>query len=987
MRERIWSEVPGGDVPLGFSARRRRRRQEWQEQEWQEGRGDGEWWWPSWLPRPAWLSPGTAPPLSAPPPTPSPTGFLKDDPTLAKVQLTPAKPIAIDSKWPQARRDLAGAYNRLGGLMQALASRTGGDVGGVLAVWQVETAGRSHTPGRAIIRFENHVFWDQWGKSNAAVFDQHYTYGGHNGVSGNRWENHKFREKTSAAFETSHPSKNQQDAEYRAFRLAISLAGNEPAIKSISLGGPQVMGFNYKLLGYASAKDLYDNFQANERWHVLGFFDFCKSNKILGPLGNHAWVDFAKVYNGSGNATVYGAKLKAAYDEAAQLPIGPAAPTLPAQAPSTGGAGPNVTVNSGVVVSSNAVNVLKSVLRSAGLSSATITSGRRTSADQARVMYDLIRARGVAYAKNLYAAAGDKVIDVYAASVAAGKPEAQIKLDMQNKIVALGPSTVSLHTSDTHDVFDVAPSSIKDQAAFRRALDAAVASGQISKVIAPPIDPAFHIEIRLAGDHESEVARRILRAPPLRMGRSRPRPRPRKRSSPQGRHDHRFRPAFYRVLWAPPLPISLASDPSPVADVPSDEPLTDAPLPLEPDPTAFPAADGVAVSADGLAPTAATEPEWEVLHDCGGGCQHGHRRSEAVGAFETEVEHEQVTLPSADSALVPAANVIPASACHVDRSHPRGLTDIRRVVIHTFDSSADFKRQIEIWRTATSGDDCNKPHYAVGKGGQIAQVIAERDIAPHAGAANRDSIGIEHEGRGNDPGVYTEAMLVASAALTRDICQRHHIPMDRQHVVGHAEVGGHGDPGAYWDWDYYMALVNWDGSAATKPVRMVSTFEPGQGIVGPRWRSVARRAIKSDEPYYYHSWARRTFVADPEAKPDADGPASCVMVINVPGTYEVSAWWPVLDGNNAAAHMTIERIGSKPTAPFLEVQKLAPPPFAQNARNPSRGYRTVALPYTLKWFSLGKLDCRKGDVVIIEVSRHSTAKGVIVADAVRLLKR
>jgi hypothetical protein len=36
---------------------------------------------------------------------------------------------------------------------------------------------------------------------------------------------------------------------------------------------------------------------------------------------------------------------------------------------------------------------------------------------------------------------------------------------------------------------------------------------------------------------------------------------------------------------------------------------------------------------------------------------------------------------------------------------------------------------------------------------------------------------------------------------------------------------------------------------------------------------------------------------------------------------------------------------------------------------------------------VGTLACRKGDLVIFEVSRHSTAKGQVVADAVRMLKR
>ncbi|PGH46646.1 N-acetylmuramoyl-L-alanine amidase, partial [Streptomyces sp. Ru87] len=54
------------------------------------------------------------------------------------------------------------------------------------------------------------------------------------------------------------------------------------------------------------------------------------------------------------------------------------------------------------------------------------------------------------------------------------------------------------------------------------------------------------------------------------------------------------------------------------------------------------------------------------------------------------------------------------------------------------------------------------------------------------------------------------AMYRSSAALTKHLCDTHGIPKDRQHIVGHSEVPGndHTDPGANWDWDHYMALVN-----------------------------------------------------------------------------------------------------------------------------------------------------------------------------------
>gem|GEM_PF-1296991 len=160
---------------------------------------------------------------------------------------------------------------------------------------------------------------------------------------------------------------------------------------------------------------------------------------------------------------------------------------------------PIVSVQGGVVISDNAVNILKRILRSQCLPRATITSGRRTSTDQARVMYELITRHGVPYAYGLYGAPGDSVIGVYEQYTRRGVGASEIRSAMKDKILEVGPTTVSKHCSDTHDVFDVAPSSMStsDRPKFVTALRAALSDGLISKIILPPADPVYHIEIRL----------------------------------------------------------------------------------------------------------------------------------------------------------------------------------------------------------------------------------------------------------------------------------------------------------------------------------------------------------------------------------------------------------------------------------------------------------------------------------------------------------
>ena len=138
--------------------------------------------------------------------------------------------------------------------------------------------------------------------------------------------------------------------------------------------------------------------------------------------------------------------------------------------------------------------VLKDILKTAGLSSALISSTARSPAQQARVMFNNIVATGVAAQKKLYAAAGDAVIDVYVKSKAAKKSPDQINADMEAKIIELGPTTVSHHAADPKvlNVFDVAPSSIGDKKAFELAVSK---EKRVSKFLLPPNDPGYHLEI------------------------------------------------------------------------------------------------------------------------------------------------------------------------------------------------------------------------------------------------------------------------------------------------------------------------------------------------------------------------------------------------------------------------------------------------------------------------------------------------------------
>ncbi len=194
------------------------------------------------------------------------------------------------------------------------------------------------------------------------------------------------------------------------------------------------------------------------------------------------------------------------------------------------------------------------------------------------------------------------------------------------------------------------------------------------------------------------------------------------------------------------------------------------------------------------------------------------------------------TAPSAfDAVGYPAATWNPAAPRNFrTATRPGGFffgDPITYIVIHTTEgSTASAIRRFQKPSERVSA------HYIVSGDGRITQMVRERDIAWHSGNPeyNRHSIGIEHEAVSSQPATLTDAMYRSSAALTRHLCLKYEIPMDRDHIIGHNEVpdpknpdrlGGidrHTDPGPHWDWTYFMHLVT--QGADTKPY--VSTSRP-----------------------------------------------------------------------------------------------------------------------------------------------------------------
>ena len=235
-------------------------------------------------------------------------GCYKEEEHLVSTRLAPAQCLET-SGVKGMLLSLARTYNRLGGLLEALGEVAGLDPVAMLAVWQVESGGRTFTPGRAVLRFENHKLFKYWGASHRLLFDRHFRFGGRLGIAGRPHQHHQFRPIEAKPWQWNHV--DDQDVEYSAYKLAGSLAGDEAASLSASWGGPQIMGFNHRACGYPSARALADAFQVDERWHVLAFADFCRSHDLIAIMRRLDWFTFGQRYNGDGAG--YGPRIARAF--------------------------------------------------------------------------------------------------------------------------------------------------------------------------------------------------------------------------------------------------------------------------------------------------------------------------------------------------------------------------------------------------------------------------------------------------------------------------------------------------------------------------------------------------------------------------------------------------------------------------------------------------------------------------------------------------
>ncbi|WP_327289700.1 N-acetylmuramoyl-L-alanine amidase [Streptomyces sp. NBC_01198] len=162
------------------------------------------------------------------------------------------------------------------------------------------------------------------------------------------------------------------------------------------------------------------------------------------------------------------------------------------------------------------------------------------------------------------------------------------------------------------------------------------------------------------------------------------------------------------------------------------------------------------------------------------------------------------------------------------------------IVIH--DTESSYQAAINTFQSPASGDAAN--YVMRSSDGAVTQSVADKDLAFHAGNYwfNMHSIGVEHEAyAAHGASWYTQVQYQKTADLVKYLAKKYDITLDREHIIGHDNVPGpvdsyvsgmHWDPGPYWDWNKFMAMLGAptdDARHGVGPVGTAVTIAPAFG--------------------------------------------------------------------------------------------------------------------------------------------------------------
>ncbi len=177
--------------------------------------------------------------------------------------------------------------------------------------------------------------------------------------------------------------------------------------------------------------------------------------------------------------------------------------------------------------------------------------------------------------------------------------------------------------------------------------------------------------------------------------------------------------------------------------------------------------------------------------------------------------------------------------------NPAGQTvsmKIKYIIIH--DTEGSYDGAISTFQNPASYVSAN---YVIrSSDGAVTEMVRPQNVSWGAGNwyVNMHAINIENEGfAAQGKTWYTEAMYRSCAALVRYLAAKYGIPLNRAHILGHEDVPGptnywtsvqHWDPGPFWNWNHFMALVHGvsdsaeqaSGGSASRGTHHLVTIDP-----------------------------------------------------------------------------------------------------------------------------------------------------------------
>jgi hypothetical protein len=119
------------------------------------------------------------------------------------------------------------------------------------------------------------------------------------------FERHIFHDRTNGRHDSGNVDISNAKAggyiggvgEYARLEKAMTL-NRDAALESTSWGIGQVMGFNFKVAGFATIDDMVTSMVMDENEQLLAMANFIKGNNLASALQHQNWVSFARGYNG-----------------------------------------------------------------------------------------------------------------------------------------------------------------------------------------------------------------------------------------------------------------------------------------------------------------------------------------------------------------------------------------------------------------------------------------------------------------------------------------------------------------------------------------------------------------------------------------------------------------------------------------------------------------------------------------------------------------